>query len=263
MKRQTIKNRHELKLVIQVDESSDPKGLVFIEPGQGGFIEQEHIKAFADAFLENKFVVVRFDPTNSVGESGGDIENVTYTNYIEDLEDVIEWAKTQTWFRKSFAVCGHSMGAQAAAWYVENNPESISHLLPIAPVVNYEVYIPTLDPVYKRNWQEKGYVEMASRSKPGIIKKIGWGVNESLKNYDLLPKADVLTMPVLLLVGEFDQSCPYENQKILFDSIPSKDKKLIKIPDTEHSFRDNKTKQYDEKLKLVKEKISDWLKNLV
>src|SRR4051812_38165165 len=102
--RLSIKNRHGLKLVIQVDTPDDPKNLVFIEPGQSGTIDQKHITAFAEAFLENGFRVVRFDPTNSIGESGGDLMNVTYENYVEDLEDVINWARSQFWFKKPFAL---------------------------------------------------------------------------------------------------------------------------------------------------------------
>jgi pimeloyl-ACP methyl ester carboxylesterase len=76
--RTSIKNRHGLKLVIQVDTPDNPKNLVFIESGQGGTIDQIHITAFAEAFLVNNFRTVRFDPTNSVGESGGNVTDVTY-----------------------------------------------------------------------------------------------------------------------------------------------------------------------------------------
>ncbi len=262
-KRLEIKNRRGLKLVIQVDEPADPKHLVFIQPGQGGFIEQEHMEAFGKAFLENNFRIVRFDPTNSVGESSGDIKNVTYTNYFEDLEDVINWAKTQSWYQEPFALSGHSMGAQATAWYAEYHPEEVELLAPIAPVVNYEIYIKTLDPDYKKEWQEKGYTITKSRSKPGVVKKIGWDVNESLKDFDLLPMASKLTMPVLFMVGEFDQPCPYENQKLLFDAIPSKNKKFVTIKRAEHSFRNSETGQYGKELEEVKSAMSGWIKEVV
>lgn len=263
MERFTIKNRHGLKLVIQVDTPANPESLVFISPGQGGFIEQKHIQVFTDAFLENNFRVVRFDPTHSSGDSEGKIEDVTYTSYTEDLEDVIKWARAQDWFSEPFALCGHSMGAQSTAWYAEHHSSEIKCVVPIAPVVNYDLYMETLDDDYKKDWQEKGYKEMASRSKPGVIKKIGWAVNESLKDYDLLPNVNKLTMPVLFMVGEFDRPCPYENQEIFFDLIPSKNKKIIKIEGVEHSFRNPDGSYSDEKLIEVKDAISDWLKDEV
>jgi pimeloyl-ACP methyl ester carboxylesterase len=251
-----IKNRHSLKVAIQVDEPENPKNLVFIAHGQGGFKEQKHIQAFADAFLENNYRVVRFDATHSLGESEGDILGVTYDNYIEDLEDVINWAKTKEWFKQPFALCGHSMGAQSTAWYAENHPEEVKLLIPVAPVINHELYTSTLNPEHKKQWQEKGYDESESKSLPGVIKRVGWGVVESLKKYDLLPNADKLSMPVLIIVGEFDSPCPIKHQQIFFDKIPGNNKSLIKIDGVDHNFR---TKDGEQKNEEVKNAISDWL----
>ena len=262
MERFSITNRHGLKLVVQVDTPEEPRDLVFIEPGQGGFIEQEHIAAFAQAFLENDFRVVRFDPTNSSGQSGGDILNVTYDNYYEDLEDVIEWAQTQSWFKQPFALSGHSMGAQMVAFYAEQHPDKVSYLAPIGAVVNYQLLMPTYDTDYLEKWKERGYVEIPSRSKPGLVKRVGWGVNESLKKFDLLPAVAKLTMPAIFIVGEFDRPCPYKNQRVLFDRIPSPNKELVKIDGAEHSFRNYKTGKYDEKLEAVRSVLSNWLRSV-
>ncbi len=261
-KRFEIKNRHGLKLVIQVDIPENPLYVAIIEPGQGGTIEQKHITAFAEAFLENQFVVVRFDPTNSVGGSGGNITDVTYDSYLEDLEDVIDWTRAQPWFKQPFALCGHSMGAQATAWYAELHPEEVSLLAPMAPVVNYEIYMPTLDPDYRTQWQKNGYVEIPSRSKPGVIKRVGWGVNESLKRYNILPKAGNLTMPVINIVGEKDQPCPPAHQRIFMDVITSQNKKLVIIPAAEHSYRNAETYEYGSELEQVKEALSSWLQEI-
>ena len=81
----SIENRRGLKLVIQVDTPENSSNLVFIAHGQGGFMEQIHITAFTEAFLDNNYRVVRFDATHALGESEGDIIDVTYYSYIEDL----------------------------------------------------------------------------------------------------------------------------------------------------------------------------------
>lgn len=257
-----IKNRHGLKLFIQVDSPANPKNLVFIAHGQGGSTKQNHIEAFSRAFLENDFRVVRFDATHSLGESEGDIFDVTYDSYLEDLEDVINWARAQDWFQQPFSLCGQSMGATSTAWYAQHHPEEIKYLAPIAPVVNYELRIKAMNPEYFKEWKEKGYKEEASRSMPGVIKRIGWGVNESLKKFDLLPLADRLTMPILFMSGEFDEPCPYENQKMLFDRIPSRNKKFVKIDNAEHSFRNYKTQEYGKELQEAEVALSTWLRDL-
>lgn len=254
-----IKNRHELKLVIQVDTPDNPNNLVFIEPGQGGFIEQEHIEAFAQAFLENSFRAVRFDPSHSVGESEGAIQDVAYTGYIEDLEDVINWARNQPWFQQPYALCGHSMGGVSTTWYAEKHPDEILCLAPISTAVNYELYLPTMDDDFFRKWREKGYYETTSNSKPGVIKRIGIQILEDMKKYDLLISADKLTMPVLLMAGENDRPTPYLHQKILFDALPGKNKELIKIENADHNFRG--PNNYGKTLREVKQAISDWIKS--
>lgn len=259
MEKIAIKNRHGLKLVIQVDTPENPKNLAFIAHGQGGFIQQVHIQAYADVFLENNFRVVRFDATHSIGQSEGDMIDVTYDSYIEDLEDVINWARKQVWFQQPFALCGHSMGAQSTAWYAEHHPEEIKLLAPIAPTINFELWIKTMSPEFIKAWQEKGYKEEPSHSKPGVVGKVGWGVAENLKKYDLLSLAGKLTMPVIFMGGEFDEPSPYENQKILFDLIPSKNKEFFKINGAQHSFRNHLTNEYDEKLSEVKAKFNSWL----
>ncbi len=261
--RHEIKNRHGLKLVMQVDTPEEPKRLMFIAHGQGGFMEQKHIQAFVDAFFENNFRVVRFDATHSIGESEGDIKDVTYTGYIEDLEDVISWARAQPWFQQPFALCGHSMGGTSTAWYAEVHPDEVLCLAPIASVINYKIYNDYKeehDPEFMKEWRRKGYFESVSRSKPGLVKRIGWGVNEDLKKYDLLLKADKLRMPVLLMAGELDMATPYFQQELFFNKIPRSKKKIVKITGVEHSFYND---DGSNKLQEVKDVISDWLKRVV
>ena len=53
--------------------------------GLGGFKEQPHIETFAESFFELDYTVIRFDTTNTFGESEGNYENATVTNYLEDF----------------------------------------------------------------------------------------------------------------------------------------------------------------------------------
>jgi pimeloyl-ACP methyl ester carboxylesterase len=257
-----IKNKHGLKLVIQVDTPENPTNLVFIAHGQGGSMVQVHIQAFGQAFFENNFRVVYFDATHALGQSEGNLIDVTYDNYIEDLEDVINWARSQDWFQQPFALCGQSMGAQSTAWYAEHHPDEIKLLAPIAPTVNFDLWISTMTPEYRKQWQGRGYKEEMSRTL-GVMKRVGWGVAESLKKFDLIPDAGKLTMPVFFMAGEFDQPCPIENQLKLYDLIPSKKKKFVKIAEAEHSFRNAKTQQYGKEVQEAKAALSSWLHETV
>jgi pimeloyl-ACP methyl ester carboxylesterase len=255
----SIENRHGLKLVIQVDTPDNPTNLVFIAHGQGGSMVQIHIQAFGKAFFENDYRVVYFDATHALGESEGELIDVTYDNYVEDLEDVINWARSQDWFQQPFALCGQSMGAQSTAWYAEHHPSEVKLIAPIAPTVNFDLWVSTMDSEYREQWEERGYKEELSRTL-GVLKQVGWGVAESLKKFDLLPGANKLTMPVLFMAGEFDQPCPIENQMKLYELIPSKNKKFVKISGAEHSFRNNKTQEYGKEVQEAKAALSSWLR---
>ena len=93
MEKLIIKNRKDQKIVVVLEKQENQKGLVFVMHGLGGFKEQPHVQTFKEAFREESFTTILFDSTNTLGESEGKYEEATTTNYFEDLEDVIEWAK--------------------------------------------------------------------------------------------------------------------------------------------------------------------------
>lgn len=91
MEKVIIKNRKGLKMVLIVEEVENQKGLVFVMHGFGSFKEHKLLTRVAEIFNEKGFTAIRFDTTNSIGESEGKLEDATMTGYCEDLEDVIEW----------------------------------------------------------------------------------------------------------------------------------------------------------------------------
>lgn len=240
MEKLTIQNRKGQKVVVLVERAENQKGLAFVMHGLGGFKEQPHIGTFAHAFLEKGFTAVRFDTTNTFGESDGAYEDATTTNYYEDLEDVIAWAGTQEWYQEPFALAGHSLGGISTALYAEKHPEKVQALAPISTVVSGELSLQT--DKYKTvaaEWERTGWREEESVSEPGRIKRLKWShVIDRLK-YDLLPNVAKLTMPVILIVGSDDDSTPPEHQKLLFDALPGK-KEMHIIQGAPHTFRDPK-----------------------
>lgn len=258
MKKIFIKNRNKAKLSVLIEESQPQKGLAFIMHGLGGFKEQPHIQIFAEAFKEGGYTVVRFDAANTLGESEGKYENATITNYNEDLEDVINWAKGQSWYQEPFVLAGHSLGSICVALYAENNPDEVLALAPISTVVSGQLSVEAHKKEYPeifKKWRETGWKIEESHSKPGVMKKLPWSHIKDRLKYDLLIKADKLTMPVLLIVGEKDPVTPHEHQKVLFDKLPGK-KELHIIKGASHSFR-NKN-ELDE----IKNIFLNWIKNL-
>lgn len=260
-KNHTILNRAGLKVVVQVDDdTAEPSKLVFIAHGMKGTMDQPHIDAFARAFVANGYRVVRFDATHSIGQSDGAFEDVTYDSYIHDLEDVIEWAKKQDWFVSPFVLCGHSMGAQSTTWYAENHPQNVSMLLPMAPTINFDLHTATMTPEYLADWKKSGFQVFTSSKFPGKKFSIPWAYEESLKRYDILPKAGRLAMPILIIVGSEDAPCPPKHQQVFIDRIASSNKTLIIVDGLQHSYLNDKTNQVDEGLKEVETIMTGWIR---
>jgi pimeloyl-ACP methyl ester carboxylesterase len=248
-----IENRNGQKIAVVVDISEDQQGLAFVMHGLGGFKEQPHIQTFADAFRENNFTVILFDTTNTLGESDGKYEDATITNYFEDLEDVIEWSSTQNWYEEPFWLIGHSLGGISTSLFAETYPQKVKGLAPISTVVSGKLSLETGREELK-SWRESGWKEQESVSKPGFIKRLPWSHIEDRLKYDLVPQANKLTMPVLLIVGEKDDGTPPEHQRLLFNNLPGK-KELHIIKDGPHTFRDAK------QLKEIKKIIKEWIKS--
>jgi len=236
-----------------IEESVKEKGLAFVMHGLGGHKEQAHIQTIADTFRQNNYTVVRFDTTNTFGESDGNYEDATTTNYYEDLEDVINWAKSQSWYMEPFVLVGHSLGGICTSLYAENHPEKVNALAPISTVVSGKLSRTKYTNEELKDWKKNGIRVFKSVS--GRIKRIKWVEHEDRLKYDLLKKVNLLKMPVLMIVGEKDTSTPVEHQKILFDKLPGK-KELHIIKEAPHTFID------EVHLKEIKKIFSKWAKGL-
>jgi pimeloyl-ACP methyl ester carboxylesterase len=236
MQKVFIKNRKDQKIVVVLDEAENQKGLAFVMHGLGGFKEQPHIETFADAFKEKGYTVIRFDTTNTNGESDGDLIDATLTNYYEDLEDVINWANGQKFYQEPFILCGHSLGSISVALFAEKYPEKVKALAPTSTVVSGKLMDETPD--FKdvaENWKKTGIREWESKSQPGVLKRLKWSHVEDRKKYDLLPEVEKLKMPTILIVGDMDNTTPLDQQKLLYEKLPGK-KELHVIKGASHTF---------------------------
>lgn len=254
MEKCTIQNRKGQTLAIILDIPEDPRGLAFVTHGLSGRKDEDHIQTIAAAFRDNGYAAVRFDTTNSVGESGGDLVDATLTSSYEDLEDVISWASNQSWYGEPFILAGHSLGGISSALFAQKYPEKVKALAPISTVVSGALTEVSPDfQAIAADWQQQGIREWQSNSQPGVIKRLKWSHVEDRRKYDLLPQADRLTMPVLMIVGELDDVTPLEHQQLLYDKLPG-EKELHVIKGSYHTFREQ------EHLEEVYQLFTAWIK---
>ena len=250
-----IKNRDNQNISIIIEETADQKGLAFIMHGLGGFKEQPHLQAIAQAFKDAGFTTIIFDTTNTLGkgESGGNYEDATVTNYYADLEDVINWAEKQSWYQEPFCLMGHSLGGICTALYAENHPNKVKGLAPISTVISGKLSATTEKHVnIAEEWEKTGWRITESISQPGITKKLKWSHMTDRLKYDLLLQVQKLTMPMLLIVGDQDNSTPIKHHEILYDELPAK-KEMHIIKNGPHTFKDL------EHLKEIKNIFDNWI----
>lgn len=255
-----IKNRYGLEIVGDIMTPKNPIGTSFVLHGLGGFRAHDGMKSLVETLFDNNYIVVNFDATNSENESGGKYEDATLQKHYEDLEDVIKWAEAEDWYKSPLVLAGHSMGAYAITKYAENYPDKIKGIFPYATVVtgelSFEAHKKAIPEKFE-NWQSSGWDIRDSVSRPGLVLKLPWSHMVERLNHNLLVNVDKLTMPVLFVVGEFDESCPPEHQQILFRALPKNNKNEMHIvKDAKHTFR---SPEHLGELKII---FDNWLKRI-
>ncbi len=196
-----IQNRKNQTICVLIETSQKQKGLVFIAHGLSGSKDEIHIKLFGESFKEKGFSVVWFDCTNTLGESDGNFENATTTNYYEDLEDVINWAKDQKWYQEPFWLCGHSLGGLNISKYAKENPNKVKGIIPASPTISANVIKRKSEHLVKKidgvSWR------FMPGLKPNEIVKLRWDnfIND-LERYNLDDYLSKLKMPLLIMIGE-------------------------------------------------------------
>ncbi len=239
MEKLFIKNRKGQKISVIVEQPENPVGLAFVMHGLGGFKEQLHIEVMAKSFVDAGYTTVRFDATNAFGESDGDYADATVTNYFADLEDAISWAKNQKWYREPFVLAGHSLGGLCTMLFTEQHPELVKALAPIATVLSGEMHANTSQSLERMpEWKRTGWLITESHSKPGIMKKLKYGFIKDILRFDAMKDLREVTVPVLIIAGENDESTPLDQQKFLFDQLVGS-KEFHVIKKAPHTIRDS------------------------
>jgi pimeloyl-ACP methyl ester carboxylesterase len=250
-----IQNRYGQKISLRVEGEKNLNGLVFILHGLWSNMDRPSTENMAKAFLDNSYCVVRFDARNSSGKSYGRPEDATISQFYEDLEDVIGWSTSQVWYKEPFTLAGSSLGGITVGLYAENNPEKVKSLFLLAPVVSGELSLLAKDNGLIEQWKETGRQEKVYNKATSEKKLLPWSHMEDRLKYNLLSKADKLTMPVLIMVGDKDTTCPLEQQQMLLEKLPGK-KELKIIQGAEHGSR------VPEHLQFMKNILSEWIGGL-
>jgi alpha/beta superfamily hydrolase len=250
MQKIKIENRKEQNIAVIIEENPQATGLAFVMHGLGGFKEQPHVAIMAKSFAEAGYTVVRFDTTNTLGESDGDYADATVTNYYQDLEDVVAWAKSQVWYQEPFCLAGHSLGAICVTLFAEKFSKSILGLAPTSIILSQESFVGVVE-----DWRRDGYIGSRDGYKINNVplKQGGKLFEDDLQKYDVTLNINNLKMPVLLVAGSKDELL--KQNEIFYDKLMT-EKELHIIKNAPHTFREA------EHLAELKNIFDNWLKKI-
>jgi len=123
----TITNRQGKRLVGLIDypAGAAPIGKVFVGcHGYGGDKEGRYLQVIAATLTTAGMAMVRFDFTDSASESEGTLRHASVAGYADDLDDVLDFLRTQPRLsRSSIAVGGHSYAGRVALVVASRRPE--------------------------------------------------------------------------------------------------------------------------------------------
>jgi pimeloyl-ACP methyl ester carboxylesterase len=230
----TIKNRHGLKVFIKLITPTDQpvRGNAYLVHGFSDVHDTGHMRALTRAFVRAGYRVVVWDATHSWGRSGGDGKKATFYYHQADLEDVMDWSKSQSWFQERYFLAGFSLGGVIAGTFAAAHPAQVAGLVLASPVVSGRLLKRRIPWPLRLWWRLRGTVKH---------RILGMGLPEwefirSSWSYDLVEAAARLTMPVLVVAAGRDLLIPPRYIRRLYRAIPHSHKQLVTAPGAAHGF---------------------------
>ena len=180
-----------------------------------------------------------------MNESGQTKDGITFTGHYQDLEDAIEWAKTQDFYREPFALAGQSLGAASCLRYAGEFPNKVNTLI-IAACPFIDGYnLVYADPMMKEI-EKNGFYDKVSKS-TGRTLHITKAFNEDLKRQDLTHYIVDVVAHTFIIQGLKDSQFIIENSEKIRDLLKSNKEyhplnnvphDLANTPETEKEFRE-------------------------
>lgn len=166
---------HPHRQIIRYVTTSDGVRLAWAQSGQGPSLVKAanwitHLEYDWESpvwrhwieFLSQHFALIRYDERGN-GLSQHDVEDVTETHWLPDLETVIDVARPEM----PFALLGISQGAVASIQYAAKYPERVSRLIIYGG--------------YARGWDRRGKPESQREMRAMIeFTELGWGRPEPI-----------------------------------------------------------------------------------
>jgi pimeloyl-ACP methyl ester carboxylesterase len=216
-----LTNRHGLQVFVKLLLVPGSQRNVYLAHGFSDVHDTAHMRALTGAYVVAGYNVIVWDATHSWGRSEGSSEKASFFYHHEDLEDVVEWSRSQPWHQERFALAGHSLGGMVAGTYAASHPRQVVNLALVSPVVSGRALRRRVClPVWLWRRRRRHLLEFL---------RSAW-------SYDLLRSARRLTMPVLIVGAGRDIIIPPRLLRRLYGAIPGPTKRLEIVAGARHGL---------------------------
>ena len=232
-----------ISLTVDRPAKAKSQKLAFIQHGLSSNSEHPTVQMAKQAFLNSGYVVVTFDSRYSTGKSSGEVENVRFSTFEEDLNSVVNWAKTQKFYAEPFALAGHSLGGASVLQYSWEHPSFVNKVIGITPVISGQLWEESCmrDMAdFCQQWKKDGF--FAYTTQKGQNVKIPYQVVESSKSYNALENAQKIEAEVLLVEAQNDTVIPLADVEKLYDRLSVPRYKTV-VPNSGHNFETPKNQE--------------------
>ncbi len=160
---------------------------------------------------------------NGCGESEGNFEECTITDYVEDVEAAIKYVKQKGY--EKISLIGTSCGGIICMAVALKHPE-IQRMFLRAPVSDYPSQ---REEFYGKEmiteWKEKGY--MYKTKSDGTKLKVNYTFYEDSKKYVMYDKVKEIKCPVMIIHGDIDKTVNINDSKKVVQNFPNAELKII------------------------------------
>ena len=248
----TIKNPTGQKIVglINFPKANGPFPTIVIAHGFKGYKEQSHFVYLSEELSKAGFLVFRFDSTNGIGESDGDIFDITVEHYVDDLHSIYRYVLSNELVDKNnIIIYATSLGGMVALLFTTQNPK-IKSLILHEPVVKPALVLPAPQ-VDAQKWKEQGYWIFHSVSKNKDY-KVGYQYYQERRKYDMFEVAGKVKVPTLILHNPESEGLPYNDSEEILKVLPV-GSKIYPLPDIPH------TPKTEEQVSQIRKVITSFL----
>ena len=230
--------RQNIVGLLNIPNGRGPFPAVIICHGLKGYKEQAHLKSLASALASQGLAALRFDFTNEVGKSFGQLENVKFSQELKDLKAAIDYLTRQKFVDAGrIGLVGHSLGSQLVFHYAPTD-RRVKVLAGLAGsyirgkgLTNLEkqaqAYLP---PASRKNY----FYIYSKRTKKRYKIKIDFYYD--LLKHDTSARIKKIKIPALLVHGTKDYNVALLNSRKVYRMLKGP-KKLAIILGAPHTWR--------------------------